>query len=166
MLHSWSLHDWSLHDAEQPGGADPGGPEALVAELREAGGRVAPLAADFADPDAPHALVTAARGAFGHVDAVIAHHARSSRQPLEELVEHEALDGEGRALGRASASTGAAGGPFCWYEDRPVTSHERWRTGRSSGWMSSAFAACCAYLRDDDEGAAHHDDRAEHHQRW
>jgi len=83
------LHSWSLHDAEQPWGADPGGPEALVAELREAGGRVAALAADFADPDAPHALVSAARDAFGHVDAVIANHARSSRQPLEELTAAE-----------------------------------------------------------------------------
>ncbi len=73
------LHSWSMHDAEQPWGADPGGPEALVAELRQAGGQVVPVAADFADPDAPHALVIAARDAFEHVDAVIANHARSSR---------------------------------------------------------------------------------------
>lgn len=55
-----------------------------MAELREAGGHVAHVSADFADPDTPHALVTAARDAFGHVDAVIAH-ARSSSQALEEL---------------------------------------------------------------------------------
>ena len=35
------LHSWAPHDAEQPWGADPGGPEALVEELRQAGGRVA-----------------------------------------------------------------------------------------------------------------------------
>ena len=32
------------------------------------------------------ALVAAARDAFGHVDAVVANHARSSAQGLEELV--------------------------------------------------------------------------------
>ncbi|MHB8295039.1 MAG: hypothetical protein ACYDH5_10540 [Acidimicrobiales bacterium] len=32
------LHSWSPHDAEQPWGADPGGPEALLEELRAAGG--------------------------------------------------------------------------------------------------------------------------------
>lgn len=83
------LHSWSLHDAEQPWGADPGEPETLVAELRQAGGQVTPLAADFADPDAPHALVTAARDALGHVDVVIADHARSSSQALEELTATE-----------------------------------------------------------------------------
>jgi 3-oxoacyl-[acyl-carrier protein] reductase len=79
------LHSWSAHDAEQPWGADPGGPDALAVELRGAGGQVAHVSADFADPDAPRALVTAARDAFGHVDAVIANHARSSSQGLEEL---------------------------------------------------------------------------------
>jgi 3-oxoacyl-[acyl-carrier protein] reductase len=33
------VHSWSPHDAEQPWGDDHGGSDALVAEVREAGGR-------------------------------------------------------------------------------------------------------------------------------
>ena len=83
------LHSWSPHDAEQPWGADPGGPQALVEELREAGGRVEHVSADLSDPEAPAALVAAARDAFGHVDAVVANHARSSAQALEDLTAAE-----------------------------------------------------------------------------
>ena len=64
------LHTWAPHDAEQAWGADVGGPEALVAELRQAGGRVEHVSADLGEPAAPAALVAAAREAFGHVDAV------------------------------------------------------------------------------------------------
>jgi 3-oxoacyl-[acyl-carrier protein] reductase len=83
------LHSWAPHDAEQPWGADPDGPEALVEELRRAGGRVEHVSADLADRDAPAALVDAARSAFGHLDAVVANHARSSMQSLEELTAEE-----------------------------------------------------------------------------
>jgi 3-oxoacyl-[acyl-carrier protein] reductase len=61
----------------------------LVDELRAQGARVEHVAADLADPDAPAALVDAARAAFGHVDAVVANHARSNRQALEELTAAE-----------------------------------------------------------------------------
>ena len=47
------VHSWVPHDAEQPWGADPGGPEAVVAEVRAAGGRAEHVSADLADPDAP-----------------------------------------------------------------------------------------------------------------
>src|SRR3954447_1576738 len=83
------VHSWSPHDEEQFWGADPGGPEALVAELRAAGGRVEHIAADLADPDAPARLVDATRRAFGHLDAVVANHARSSEQSLEQLTAQE-----------------------------------------------------------------------------
>jgi 3-oxoacyl-[acyl-carrier protein] reductase len=83
------LHSWVAHDAEQPWGADAGGPEALVNELRREGGRVEHVSADLADPDAPAVLVAAARAAFGHVDAVVANHARSSVQGLEDLTAAE-----------------------------------------------------------------------------
>jgi 3-oxoacyl-[acyl-carrier protein] reductase len=83
------LHSWAPHDAEQPWGADPGGPEALADELRQAGGQVEHLSADLADPDAPSALVGAGCAVFGHVDALIANHARSSMQSLEELTADE-----------------------------------------------------------------------------
>jgi len=79
------LHSWSPHDAEQPWGADEGGPEALADELRTAGGTVEHVSMDLADPAAPHALVDAAHAAFGRRDAVVANHARSSGQNLEQL---------------------------------------------------------------------------------
>lgn len=83
------MHSWSAHDAEQPWGADPGGPEALVEELRSDGGQAEHIAADLADPDAPRRLVDAARRAFGHLDVVVANHARSSAQSLEQLTAEE-----------------------------------------------------------------------------
>jgi 3-oxoacyl-[acyl-carrier protein] reductase len=83
------LHSWAPHDAEQSWGADPGGSEALVDELRQAGGRVEHVSADLASPDAPAALVVTARDVFGHVDALVANHTRSSMQSLEELTAEE-----------------------------------------------------------------------------
>lgn len=83
------LHTWSPHDAEQPWGEDVDGPEALLGELRAAGGRVEHLSADLADPAAPAAIIAAARDVFGHVDALIANHARSSGQDLEHLTASE-----------------------------------------------------------------------------
>jgi 3-oxoacyl-[acyl-carrier protein] reductase len=83
------VHSWVPYDLEQPYGAGPSGPEALVAELRREGGRVEHVTADLADPDAPAALVDAARFAFGPVDAVVANHARSVNQGLEELTAAE-----------------------------------------------------------------------------
>ena len=83
------LHSWAPHDAEQPWGVDPGGPEALVDELRQAGGRVEHISADLADRDAPATVVDAARDVFGHVDALVANHARASMQALEELTAEE-----------------------------------------------------------------------------
>src|ERR1035441_4610139 len=83
------LHSWSPHDEEQPWGADPGGADTLVRELREQGGHVEHLEADFADPRAPAVVVGAALEAFGRLDAVVANHARSSAQSLEELTAAE-----------------------------------------------------------------------------
>ncbi|TDC78678.1 SDR family oxidoreductase [Micromonospora sp. KC606] len=83
------LHSWTAYDAGQPWGADPHGPESLVDELRSSGGRVEHASADLADPEAPAALVEQARAAFGHVDAVIANHARSVAQGLEDLTAAE-----------------------------------------------------------------------------
>lgn len=83
------VHSWSPHDVEQPWGADEGGAEALVDELRSRAGRVEHVCTDLAERDAPASLVAAARKAFGHLDAVVANHARSSRQALEELTAEE-----------------------------------------------------------------------------
>ncbi|PZF91258.1 3-ketoacyl-ACP reductase [Micromonospora deserti] len=83
------LHSWAPYDAEQPWGADEQGPEVLAAELRRDGGRVEHVSMDLSALDAPTALVDAAQAAFGHVDAVVANHARSVSQWLEELTAAE-----------------------------------------------------------------------------
>jgi 3-oxoacyl-[acyl-carrier protein] reductase len=83
------LHSWAPHDAEQPWGADPGGPTAVADELRALGGRVRHVAADLADPAAPARVLAAGRDAFGHVDVLVANHARSGDQSLEQLTADE-----------------------------------------------------------------------------
>src|SRR5919112_164634 len=83
------VHSWSPHDAEQPWGGDPGGTEAILTEIRDAGGRAEHSAADLADPEAPARLVEDARRTFGHVDVLVANHARSGAQTLERLTAAE-----------------------------------------------------------------------------
>jgi 3-oxoacyl-[acyl-carrier protein] reductase len=83
------LSSWSPHDEEQRWGADPGGTDALAAELRSRGVEVEHVPADLADPDAPAALVDTAVRRFGRLDALVAVHARSSAQSLEELTAAE-----------------------------------------------------------------------------
>ena len=55
-------------------------PEALLQELRAAGGRVE----HFADPHAPAAVIDATHRAFGRLDVVVANHARNN-SPHEVL---------------------------------------------------------------------------------
>ncbi|SEQ81951.1 SDR family oxidoreductase [Microlunatus flavus] len=80
------LHGWEPADGER---ADPGGAALLAEELRAAGGDVVQVSADLADHEAPARLVAAARDAFGRLDVVVANHARSVRQSLEELTAAE-----------------------------------------------------------------------------
>ncbi len=83
------VHSWAPHDAEQPWGADPGGPEAILDEVRSTGAAAAHISADLAVPGAPEELVAATRETFGQLDIVVANHARSSSQGLEELTAEE-----------------------------------------------------------------------------
>ena len=83
------VHSWSPHDDEQPWGGDPGGAEAVVGEIRSAGGEAVLVEADFADPAAPADVVRQAVDAYGHLDVLVANHARSSAQTLEQLTARE-----------------------------------------------------------------------------
>lgn len=56
---------------------------------RRAGVDVITVDADFVQPDASAVVMRAAVDAFGHVDALIANHARSSAQSLEDLTADE-----------------------------------------------------------------------------
>ncbi|NUR82587.1 MAG: SDR family oxidoreductase [Nonomuraea sp.] len=79
-------HSWTPHDEEMSWGADPAGIDGVLAEL---GDGVEHVAADFADPLAPKRVIDRAVEVFGHVDVVVANHARSSHQSLEELTAAE-----------------------------------------------------------------------------
>jgi 3-oxoacyl-[acyl-carrier protein] reductase len=67
---------WTAHDAEQPWGADEG---------FEPGGHAGHLDIDLAEPDAPARLVEAAVAAVGPLDILVANHAASADQNLEQL---------------------------------------------------------------------------------
>jgi NAD(P)-dependent dehydrogenase (short-subunit alcohol dehydrogenase family) len=75
------------HDAEMSWGADP---EGAAATLRaELPGRFSYEEIDLADPAGPARCVDAAAAALGHVDILVANHARSSYQGLEDLTAEE-----------------------------------------------------------------------------
>jgi 3-oxoacyl-[acyl-carrier protein] reductase len=83
------VHSWSAAVEEQPWGADAGGTAALLDELQGQGGQVGHVSADLADSEAPAGLIDTACRTFGHVDILVANHARSSNQSLEELTAAE-----------------------------------------------------------------------------
>jgi 3-oxoacyl-[acyl-carrier protein] reductase len=85
LVHAWEPHDDEFHQ----GATDPGGAVALVAELRAAGAAAELISADLADPGAPAAVIARAREAFGRVDVLVANHARSGIQSLQELTAAE-----------------------------------------------------------------------------
>ncbi len=80
------VHSWAAADGDR---SDVGGTDQLVDELRATGGSLVHISADLADPDTPAQIVAAARESFGRLDLLIANHARSTRQSLEELTAAE-----------------------------------------------------------------------------
>jgi 3-oxoacyl-[acyl-carrier protein] reductase len=82
------VHSFAPYDAEQSWG-DEGGPAALVEELRALGREVVHVEADMADAATPAALVEACHAQLGRLDVVVANHARSIAQSLEELTAAE-----------------------------------------------------------------------------
>jgi len=80
------VHTWEPADGER---ADPGSAQRLVDKLRAAGGELVHVSADLADPSTPAHLVDTARKAFGRLDIVLANHARSAQQSLEDLTANE-----------------------------------------------------------------------------
>lgn len=83
------LTGWAPHDSGQPWGEDPDGGQEVAEALRRDGAHVEFLSADLADPDAPQQVIEAATSVFGRVDALVANHARSSRQSLATLTAAE-----------------------------------------------------------------------------
>ncbi|MFC9970102.1 SDR family oxidoreductase [Spirillospora sp. NPDC127200] len=95
------VQSWTPHDEAQPWGADPAGVEGVL-EALGGGPRLAHIAADFADPGAPARVVEHAVEVFGAIDVLVANHARSSTQNLQELTAAE-LDLTWAVNARASA---------------------------------------------------------------
>jgi 3-oxoacyl-[acyl-carrier protein] reductase len=86
---------WSPHDRDQPWGEGAPIGDALGAE-------VPPVdQCDLGDPDAPRELIARAEARLGPLDIVVANHARSSHQSLEELTVEE-LDRSWAVNARAS----------------------------------------------------------------
>lgn len=83
------LQSFAPYDAHQPYGADPAGVPALIETLREHGGRVEHIEADFLDPAAPQRVVTAATASLGHLDILVTNHAHSTAGTLEEVTAEE-----------------------------------------------------------------------------
>lgn len=83
------VQSWSPHDAGQPWGTDPEGIDGVLDALGGVGPRLDHVAADFADPEAPEAVVQRAVERFGEVDVLIANHAHSSTQTLEDVTAAE-----------------------------------------------------------------------------
>jgi 3-oxoacyl-[acyl-carrier protein] reductase len=80
---------WTPHDADQPWGRDPVGMAGVLEALGGVGDRLAHVDANFADPAAPAWVIEQAVDRFGHVDVLVANHAHSSRQTLEEVTADE-----------------------------------------------------------------------------
>jgi 3-oxoacyl-[acyl-carrier protein] reductase len=82
------VHSFERYDAEQPW-AEAEGAAAVVAELRDVGPAIAHVEADLADPGAPAELVARCVAELGRIDIVVANHARSVDQSLEEVTAEE-----------------------------------------------------------------------------
>ncbi|MHB8295040.1 MAG: SDR family oxidoreductase [Acidimicrobiales bacterium] len=63
----------------------PAGPRRCSKSFEQPGGQVEHFAADFADPGTPASVIDVTHRAFGRLDVVVANHARSSSQSLEQL---------------------------------------------------------------------------------
>ncbi|MFI7106954.1 SDR family oxidoreductase [Nonomuraea sp. NPDC050227] len=83
------VQSWTPHDADQPWGSDPAGMAGVLEALGGLGDRLAHVQADFADPLKPAWVIEQAVQRFGHVDVLIANHARSSKQSLEQVTAAE-----------------------------------------------------------------------------
>jgi 3-oxoacyl-[acyl-carrier protein] reductase len=83
------VQSWTPHDAGQPWGSDPAGLAGVLEALGGVGGALEHVEADFADARMPAWVIEQAVRRFGHVDVLIANHARSSKQTLEDVTASE-----------------------------------------------------------------------------
>jgi 3-oxoacyl-[acyl-carrier protein] reductase len=96
------IQSWTPHDAEQPWGSETEDAVDVIEALREHGGRLEHVEADFALPDAPAATIGRAVQVFGHVDVMVANHATSSGRQSLNSVTADDLDHSWAVNARAS----------------------------------------------------------------
>jgi 3-oxoacyl-[acyl-carrier protein] reductase len=77
------------HDAGQLGMTTPGAVDRVMSELRAVDPGVVFIEADFADPAAAAAVVATAAAARGALDILVANHARSSANSLDDVTAEE-----------------------------------------------------------------------------
>jgi len=83
------IHGFAPHDAGYLGIETAGVVDAVLAELREVDPGVVFVEADFAEPTAAAAVVARAVAARGPLDILIANHARSSDNSLDDVTAEE-----------------------------------------------------------------------------
>jgi 3-oxoacyl-[acyl-carrier protein] reductase len=94
------IHHHRPHDVAEYGAADD--LEALVAELRGSGARVAEVSGDLGTPEGPHAVVAAAAGALGHLDILVCNQAHGGDAVALRTATADALDIHWRVNARAT----------------------------------------------------------------
>jgi 3-oxoacyl-[acyl-carrier protein] reductase len=83
------VQGYAQADAEYLGIETAGAVEAVLQELRTVDPGVVSIAADFADPAAPAAVVAEASAARGALGILVANHARSSENTLDDVTAAE-----------------------------------------------------------------------------
>lgn len=79
------IHGWPDYDRSQSWGGDEEGTSTLAGDLRREGFEVEFKVADFIDPQKPSLVVEGAVRAYGHLDIMVANHAYSTLQTLEQM---------------------------------------------------------------------------------
>jgi 3-oxoacyl-[acyl-carrier protein] reductase len=113
-----TIQGYAPHDAGQHGFPTAGAVDAVLAELRTVDPGVEFVEADFADPAAAGRVVAAAVAARGPLDILVANHARSSSNSLDDVTAQEldlsfAVNARGSILlaqAFAAQFAGASGG--------------------------------------------------------
>lgn len=80
---------WNAFDAEMPWGADRDGTESLLQQLSASRDRLEYAEADFEDPNTPAEMIRRTIEHFGRIDIVVANHARSSHQSVDDVTAEE-----------------------------------------------------------------------------
>lgn len=83
--HDIAFTHWRMYDRAEGAGEDPDGPDALSAELRGIGARVAAIEADLSQPDAHVSVLDAVERELGFPRVLVNNAAHSTRDGFRKL---------------------------------------------------------------------------------